>query len=93
MVDSTDPGEDGLISGFKSLSWLIFAALVAAAAGYGAYYKLGGFDTPTQKAGVVGATLLGFGVAIWVNNIARIVIYAAVVVLALWGATYWYFHT
>ncbi len=92
MNDSTDPGDDWLLSLLKSLGWLVFATLVAGAAGYAAYTKLGGFDTPVQKAGVVGATVVGLGVAVWLNKIARIVIYAGIVVLAIWGANYWYFH-
>lgn len=92
MVQNTDHGEDGLMLAFRSLSWLVFAAAVAVAAGWGAYYKLGGFDTPIQKAGVVGAALVGLGVAVWVNTIARVVIWGLVILLLIWGGNYYWQH-
>ena len=92
MVQSTDDVHDGLFSAFRSLSWLVFAAGVAAAAGYGAYYKLGGIDTAVQKAGVVGATLLGLAFAVYLNKIAKIVVWGLLIVLLIWGGNYWYHH-
>lgn len=92
MVARSDDHQDGLLSAIGSFTWLVVATLLAAAAGYAAYYKLGGLDTGVQKAGVVGAALLGLGVAVWLNKIARLGLYAAIIVLALWGANYLYFH-
>lgn len=92
MEHGTDEHHDGLFTAIKAFGWLIVAALVAGAAGYGAYYRLGGIDTPMQKAGVVGAALLGFGAAAWLNKIARIVIYGLIVVLLIWGGNYWWHH-
>lgn len=92
MAVKTDDYQDGLISAVRSLGWLVFAVALAAAAGYGAYYKLGGIDTPVQKAGVVGGALLGLGAAVYLNKIARVVIYALIVVGAIWGAHYWWVH-
>ena len=92
MVHSTDEYRDGLFAAVKSLGWLIFAAAVASAAAWGAYYKLGGIDTPAQKAGVVGAGLLGLGFAVYLNKIARLVVYALIIVVLIWGANYWWQH-
>jgi hypothetical protein len=92
MVEHIDDDRDGLVLAANSLGWLVFAAAVAGASAWGAYYWLGGIDTPVQKASVVGAALLGFFVVTWLNKIARIAIYAGIVVLVIWGANYWWTH-
>lgn len=92
MAHSADDYQDGLMSAVKSLGWIVFAAAVAAAAAWGAYYKLGGIDTPVQKAGVVGAALVGLTAAVYLNKIARLVIFGLIIVVLIWGANYWYHH-
>jgi hypothetical protein len=92
MVDEADDNNDFLLTFIHGVTWLLFAAAFMVAAGWGAYYRLGGIDTPLQKASVVGASLVGLGVAIYLNKIARIVVYALIVVVLIWGANYWWHH-
>ncbi len=91
MADTQDISEDPLVN-LGGLSWLVFAAAATFAAGWGAYYRLGGIDTPAQKAWVVAAALAGLGIAVWAKKIVYILAIALVIILALWGANYWYFH-
>lgn len=93
MAQSThDSAAETVTGALKGSAWLAFAAIVAAAAGWAAYDRLGGIDTPVQKAGVVGAALLGLGAAMWTKKVLLIALYAGVIILAIWAADHYWLH-
>jgi hypothetical protein len=86
MAQSLSRSHDGSFSVVNSFAWILFAVLLTGAAGWGAYHWLGGVDTPLQKAYVGGAAIVGFGVAAWFRKLIPVMLYAAFIVLVIWGA-------
>ena len=79
------PGDyDGVLPSIVKFEWLVSAVLLTVGAAWGAYYRMGGFDTPMQKAAVVGAALVGLGVAMWLRKLLLIALYAGVLVGVLY---------
>ena len=92
MVESSVESHSDPLAGLKGLSWLVGAAALSVAAGWGAYYWLGDIETPLHKVAVVAAALAGFGVAVWLKRIVQLVLVGGIIVLVLWAANYYWFH-
>ena len=91
MAQSYSETHGGSFWVVNSFGWLVFAVILTGAAAWGAYYWLGGVDTPLQKAYVGGAAFVGFFTAAWFRRIIPVMLYAAFIVLLIWGVGTYFF--